>query len=80
MKSKPQKDLIRIVCNGSKLSVDYTGKADGRGVYLCRNEECIRKAMKGKAFNRSYKRAFDRAETNAVFEELLEKVKEVEND
>ena len=39
--------------NGSDLLVSIGGKAAGRGAYLCPNPECLKKAMKSKALDRS---------------------------
>ena len=39
---KSKKDLIRLVKKGDKdVIIDKTGKANGRGAYLCLNLECI---------------------------------------
>ena len=55
--------------------VDPTGKANGRGAYLCRNVLCLEKAQKTKALERSLKSAMP-----ADFYELLRKEYiEVEN-
>ena len=46
---KSKKELIRIVKNKEGLvSVDKTGKADGRGAYICDNIECLDKIIKSK--------------------------------
>ncbi|MDR0976071.1 MAG: YlxR family protein [Christensenellaceae bacterium] len=51
------KDLIRVyrekTDNGFKFAVDEKGNANGRGASVCR--ECITKAIKTRAFNRSFK-------------------------
>lgn len=53
---KPKTELIRIVISETgKASVDRTGKASGRGAYICDNEECFRKAIKIKGIERSLK-------------------------
>ena len=53
---KPKTELIRIVISEfGKVSVDRTGKASGRGAYICDNEECFRKAIKIKGIERSLK-------------------------
>ena len=40
---KDKKDLIRIVKNKKKeINIDKTGKQDGRGAYICNNEECLK--------------------------------------
>ena len=52
----PKTELIRIVISEfGKVSVDRTGKASGRGAYICDNEECFRKAIKIKGIERSLK-------------------------
>ncbi len=50
---RPKKELVRIVSNENVLSPDETGKAHGRGAYLCPSVECLDKAKKTKAFERS---------------------------
>ena len=46
MESKPKGSLIRIACYEDNITVDPTGKAKGRGVYLCPDRECMEKAKK----------------------------------
>ena len=46
MESKPKNILVRIACYEGNLSVDPSGKAKGRGVYLCPSQECMEKARK----------------------------------
>ncbi|WP_250160224.1 RNase P modulator RnpM [Caloranaerobacter azorensis] len=51
---KPKKELVRIVKNKEGVvSIDLTGKANGRGAYICRNIDCLEKAVKGKRLNRA---------------------------
>jgi len=46
--------LIRIVRDTEgELSLDLTGKKNGRGAYLCRNAECLKKARKNHRIDRS---------------------------
>ena len=50
---KDKKQLIRIVKNKEgKISLDRTGKANGRGAYICDNIECLEKAINSKALER----------------------------
>ncbi len=71
MESKPKKELIRIVCNKEgDLSLDITGKAAGRGVYLCKNMDCLEKARKRKAIPRSLDKEVSAEQLDIVFEEL----------
>ncbi|MCL2287225.1 MAG: YlxR family protein [Firmicutes bacterium] len=56
MKDKIQ--VLRIVCNADgNISIDRTGKAHGRGAYVCRNTDCLNMAIKSKGLERSLKRA-----------------------
>ena len=46
---KEKKTLVRIVrTKEGEVSVDLTGKKSGRGAYICKNEECLKKARKAK--------------------------------
>ena len=52
---KPKKELIRVVRSPEGLiSLDFKGKAPGRGAYLCRSGECLKKAVKSKALERAF--------------------------
>lgn len=62
---KPKKELVRVVKapqredeSGyplpSEISLDLTGKKPGRGAYLCRNPECLRKARKARRLERAF--------------------------
>ena len=46
---KDKKDLIRIVKNkNGEISIDKTGKQEGRGAYICDKVECLDKVIKSK--------------------------------
>ena len=46
---KPKKELVRIVKNkDGEIFIDRTGKADGRGAYICDSIECLEKVIKSK--------------------------------
>ena len=46
---KPKKELVRIVKNSEgQISLDKTGKAQGRGAYICDCPECLEKVIKSK--------------------------------
>ncbi len=51
MESKPKKELVRIASYEGDVSLDLTGRAKGRGVYLCPKGDCLRKAKKKMLFN-----------------------------
>ena len=46
---KDKRDLIRIVKNKqNEISIDRTGKQEGRGAYLCDDIQCLEKVIKSK--------------------------------
>ena len=50
---KDKKELIRIVKNNqNQITVDKTGKKEGRGAYICNNAECLEKVKKSKKLER----------------------------
>ena len=52
---KNKNELIRIVKRkDGNISIDRTGKADGRGAYICDSEECLKKAIKSKKLERTF--------------------------
>ena len=52
---KPKRELVRIVRSPEgEVSLDRTGKANGRGAYLCRSADCLRSAVKSKALSRAF--------------------------
>lgn len=52
---KPKKELIRAVRSADgAVSLDFKGKAPGRGAYVCRDIACLKKAIKSKAFERAF--------------------------
>ncbi len=66
---KPKKELIRIVKNKeNEIFIDRTGKANGRGAYLCDDVNCLEKVIKSKALNRAF--------SMDVKEEVYEHLKE----
>lgn len=51
-----KRDLVRIVKNKEgQIFLDKTGKANGRGAYICNCVECLNKAIKIKALSRAFK-------------------------
>ena len=52
---KNKNELIRIVKNkDGNISIDRTGKANGRGAYICDSIECLEKAIKSKRLERTF--------------------------
>lgn len=53
---KEKKDMMRILKTAeNEIFLDATGKKNGRGAYICRSMECLRKARKNKGLERSFK-------------------------
>ncbi len=71
--SKPKKELIRVVKYGEQISLDLSGRANGRGAYVCNDIECIKKLKKTKALNRAFSCAVDDKVYDCIMEEFLGK-------
>ena len=51
---KPKKELVRVIKTPEdEILIDLTGKKNGRGAYICHSSECLAKAIKTKAIERS---------------------------
>jgi len=51
---KAKKEMIRVVRSPEgKVSLDFGGKMNGRGAYICPNPDCLKRALKSKALDRS---------------------------
>ena len=68
---RPKKELVRIIASDDGLSVDETGKAHGRGAYLCPDVACLDKAKKIKAFDRTLGTALDEQSYNSIKRVIL---------
>ncbi len=52
---RPKRELIRVVHTPEgKVMLDFSGKANGRGAYLCRSTECLRRAVRSRALERAF--------------------------
>lgn len=71
---KPKRELIRLVKSAEgDISLDTTGKKNGRGAYICRSVECFSKARKAKRFERAFE--------CAISDELYDRMeRELENE
>lgn len=53
---KEKKDMMRVLKTAeNEIFLDATGKKNGRGAYICRSMECLRRARKNKGLERSFK-------------------------
>ena len=54
---REKKDLLRIVKSKEGIiEVDLTGKKNGRGAYICKNEECLNKLIKTKRLEKVFEK------------------------
>jgi len=68
-----KKDLLRVVRDPEgKVSVDITGKSNGRGAYLKKDYEVIERAKKTKALERILEVEIP----DSIYEEMLNIIKE----
>ncbi|MBQ8107607.1 MAG: YlxR family protein [Ruminococcus sp.] len=52
---KPKKELVRVVrSKEGEISLDLTGKKAGRGAYICKDAQCLRKARKARRLEKSF--------------------------
>ena len=66
---KPKKELIRVVRSPEgDISLDFRGKAPGRGAYICPDAQCLKKAVRA--------RALEKAFSTQIPEEVYEKLNE----
>lgn len=74
----PKRELIRVVRapDEAGISLDFKGKAPGRGAYLCGKPECLKKARKSRALER----AFGCPVPPEVYDALEAQLKEATND
>ena len=72
MESKPQQELIRIAYFDGQLMVDQAGRAKGRGVYLCNDGQCQKKARKRRAIERNFDNQITEAQIDKIFQELAD--------
>ena len=68
---KPKKELVRVVKSPQgEISVDFRGRAPGRGAYVCPNADCLKRAIRSKALERG----FETAIPQEVYDGLLERM------
>lgn len=67
--AKEKRSMVRVVKNAEGIiQLDETGKKNGRGAYICRNTECLERAIHSKGLERSLK--------TAIPAEIIEVLKE----
>ncbi len=68
---KPKAELIRIVRSPEgAVTLDLKGRAPGRGAYLCRSSECLKRALKSKALERVFSMKIEENLEEALRQEM----------
>lgn len=68
----PKPELIRVVrLPDGSITLDFTGKKSGRGAYLCKNIQCLKKARKSNRLERNLEVTIPDDIYAALEEELL---------
>jgi hypothetical protein len=68
---KGKNEMLRVLRTETEgIIIDSTGRKNGRGAYICRNSECMKRAKKSKALDRAFKMAVG----DAVYESLTKEI------
>ncbi|MGN0172767.1 MAG: RNase P modulator RnpM [Acutalibacteraceae bacterium] len=52
---KPKRELVRVVkSKDGDIALDLTGRANGRGAYVCRSLSCLQAARRSKRFEKAF--------------------------
>ncbi len=75
MEMKQKSELIRVVREPEgTISLDLSGKKNGRGAYLCKSDACLKKAAKAKKLERTFATQIP----DAVYEQLVREMEALE--
>ena len=66
----PKKELIRVVKFNDEISVDLSGKANGKGCYLKKDADVIEKARKTKVLNKIFETEVD----ETIYDDILKSI------
>lgn len=68
---KPKQELVRVVRSPEgTVSLDRSGKVNGRGAYICRSVECYKKAVKAKRLERAFSMSIPESVSEQIVKEL----------
>lgn len=69
---KPKTELVRVIKTPeNEICLDKTGRKNGRGAYICLNQQCLEKAKKTKAIERSFKMEISEDIYRMIAEEMI---------
>ena len=70
---RAKNELVRVVRSPEgEVSLDLTGRKNGRGAYICRSAECLKKARR----QRALERALQQPISDELFEQMLAQIEE----
>jgi len=70
---KTKKEMMRVLkAENEPICLDLTGKKNGRGAYLCKSLECLKKARKNKGLERSLKTSIPEEVYDALEKEFAD--------
>lgn len=73
MESRPKNELVRVrVSENGQIEIDATGKAKGRGLYLCPDMSCFLSAKKKRAISRGLNIDIDEVQIERLGKELAD--------
>lgn len=68
---KPKKELVRVVKTPEgNIMLDRSGKANGRGAYICHNIDCYKKAVKARRFEKAFSMPILESVSEQIVKEL----------
>lgn len=68
---KEKREMFRVVKNAAgEIFTDFSGKAAGRGAYICNNDECVKRLKKQRLLNK----AFSAPVSDEVYRRIEEEV------
>ena len=71
---KNKREMIRILKTESEgIVLDATGRKNGRGAYICPSADCLKKAVKSRGLDRSFKMQVPR-EVYETLEKEMERI------
>ena len=74
---KEKREMIRVVrTTEGEVQLDFSGKLNGRGAYICPEKACLDKAKKSKALER----AFECAIPDEIYENLYAELDTMEEE
>lgn len=66
--NKNKCEMLRVSRFNNEVFLDLTQKGNGRGAYICKNEQCINLTIKKRLLNRAFKTNLE----SSIYEQLGE--------